>query len=148
MYVTNGAGQAPYDTTRLINTSSGAYLSTGGVWTNNSDRDRKTDIRPIDEAGILEKIARLDISEWRYRDESEEVRHIGPMAQDFYHNFKIGYNERSITTIDAAGVALAAIKELHRKTEVIDSLSERVARLEELIMSLSESRELPQGQSQ
>lgn len=148
MYITNGSGPAPYDTTRMINTSTGAYLSTGGVWTNNSDRSRKTDIEPVDEASILDKIARLDISEWRYLGESDEVRHVGPMAQDFYRAFRLGYNERSITTIDAAGVALAAIKELNRKTAVIDSLSERVTKLEEIITKLAEDRKSTPEQPQ
>ncbi len=132
----------------MINTSTGAYLSYGGTWTNNSDRNRKTDIEPIDGANILDKIARLDISQWRYLDESDNVRHVGPMAQDFYSAFRLGYDDKSITTIDAAGVALAAIKELNRKTAVIDSLSERVARLEDLVTKLTENRGQSAEQSQ
>jgi len=122
----------------LINTVTGAYLSTGGVWTNNSDRSRKTDLKPIDGAEILAGISKLDITEWRYLGENNNVRHIGPMAQDFHEQFQLGYDEKSITTIDASGVALAAIKELNRKTAVIDSLTERVSRLEELVRQLAE----------
>ncbi len=122
----------------MINTVTGAYLSTGGVWTNNSDRSRKTDLKPIDGAEILAGISKLDITEWRYLGENNNVRHIGPMAQDFHEQFQLGYDEKSITTIDASGVALAAIKELNRKTAVIDSLTERVSRLEELVRQLAE----------
>ncbi len=37
----------------VISTSTGAYLSTGGVWTNASDRNRKRDFRPVDADGVL-----------------------------------------------------------------------------------------------
>jgi hypothetical protein len=41
------------------------------------------------------------------------VRHVGPMAQDFYTAFKVGEDDKHITSIDEDGVALAAIKALH-----------------------------------
>lgn len=129
-------GDAPYETHRLINTSTGAYLSAGGVWTNNSDRNRKTAFRNIDGSSILDRLKNLEISEWQYKDESSDIRHIGPTAQDFYGQFRVGYNETSITTLDISGVALAAIKELDRKTEKIKSLEERVAKLEQLVLRL------------
>ena len=46
-----------------------------------------------------------------------KIRHIGPMAQDFYATFDVGKNETTITTIDADGVALAGIKALNEKLE-------------------------------
>ena len=33
----------------------GPFLSTGGVWTNNSDRNRKTALHTVDSQAILEK---------------------------------------------------------------------------------------------
>jgi hypothetical protein len=36
------------------------------------------------------------------------------MAQDFYAAFKVGEDDKHITSIDEDGVALAAIKALHR----------------------------------
>jgi hypothetical protein len=45
------------------------------------------------------------------------VKHIGPMAQDFYNLFSLGNNDKSISTIDPAGIALAAIKEQQKQIE-------------------------------
>ena len=39
------------------------------------------------------------------------------MAQDFYAAFGVGKNETTITTIDADGVALAAIQALHQQLQ-------------------------------
>lgn len=43
--------------------------------------------------------------------------HIGPMAQDFNAAFQLGESDRAITTVDADGVALAAIQGLNQKLE-------------------------------
>ncbi len=59
-------------------------------------------------------MATLPISEWSYSTE-RGVRHVGPMAQDFYAAFKVGEDDRHITSIDEDGVALAAIKALNAR---------------------------------
>jgi hypothetical protein len=90
----------------------GANLPGGsGTWGSMSDRTRKTNIVPLDDAAVLDKVAALPVSEWSYRAE-RGVRHVGPMAQDFYAAFGVGEDNRHITSIDEDGVALAAIKAL------------------------------------
>lgn len=88
----------------------GAYLTTGGVWTNASDRNLKEDITDVHTSSILEKVMQLPISRWKYT--GTEEYHIGPMAQDFHALFNVGTDNTSISTIDPAGVSLAAIQEL------------------------------------
>ena len=121
------AGQA-------IATSTGAFLSTGGQWTNSSDRNRKTALVAVDPSTILHKVSALPITSWQYVDEPPSLRHIGPMAQDFHHAFAVGGDPTAIGTVDADGVALAAIQGLHRlvvdKDAKIEALSARVAQLE------------------
>lgn len=56
-------------------------------------------------------MARLPIETWSYKGET--VRHLGPMAQDFAAAFGLGADDRHIHTLDAAGVALAAVQGLH-----------------------------------
>jgi hypothetical protein len=91
----------------------GVHLAPGsGTWSNLSDRAMKTGIRSLDDAAILAKVSALPISEWSYTSE-RGVRHIGPMAQDFYAAFAVGEDDRHITSIDEDGVALAAVKALH-----------------------------------
>jgi hypothetical protein len=91
----------------------GAQLAAGsGTWASLSDRNVKTNIVPLDDATVLDKVAALPISRWSYKSE-HGVRHVGPMAQDFYAAFKVGEDDKHITSIDEDGVALAAIKALH-----------------------------------
>jgi hypothetical protein len=97
--------------------NAGACLAAGsGSWASCSDRNLKINIVPIDGEDILARLADLDISSWSYRAEGSEVRHIGPMAQDFLAAFGVGSDERYITAVDADGVALAALQALHRET--------------------------------
>ncbi len=100
----------------FLNTSTGAYLSSSGTWTNASDRNLKEGFEPIDGARLLDRVARLPITSWQYRS-APGVRHIGPMAQDFYALFSVGDSDTAISTIDPAGIALATIQELHRRLE-------------------------------
>jgi hypothetical protein len=117
--------------------TSGVSLSAGsGTWSSLSDRNAKTDIVPIDDDAVLEKVATLPISTWRYKSE-RGVRHTGPMAQDFYAAFGIGEDDRHITSIDEDGVALSAIKALHRENE---QLRTRLAVLESKFDALAASR--------
>ena len=71
---------------------------------------RKASRRSIARA-VLAAVAALPIERWSYK--GEPVRHLGPMAQDFAAAFGLGADDRHIFTLDAAGVALAAIQGLH-----------------------------------
>ena len=72
-------------------------------------------------------------------------RHIGPMAQDFYAAFGLGQGETTIATVDADGVALAAIQALAKENEELKlenrelhtrnaAIEKRLARLEDLVL--------------
>jgi len=98
--------------------SSGAYLAPGsGTWADVSDRDAKQNFSAVDGRQVLDKVASMPISTWRYKSEKETIRHMGPMAQDMHAAFGLGDSDKSITTIDADGVALAAIQGLNKKLE-------------------------------
>jgi hypothetical protein len=45
-----------------------------------------------------------------------QVRHMGPMAEDFFNAFQLGAGNTSIGLQDLTGVSLAAIKELNKRT--------------------------------
>lgn len=83
---------------------------------NVSDRAVKTDFLDVDVGAILGQVIRLPLSSWRYIDAPGE-RHLGPVAQDFRALFGLGASERTISTVDSAGVALAAIQGLNAKLE-------------------------------
>jgi hypothetical protein len=95
--------------------TTGVRLAPGsGAWGSASDRNLKRDVATVNDADILAKVAALPVSEWSYTSEGG-VRHLGPMAQDFYTAFGVGEDDRHITSIDEDGVALAAIKALNAK---------------------------------
>lgn len=102
---------------RFINTSTGAFLSNGGVWTNSSSRALKNDFAEVDPEDILDRLLDLPLSTWRYADSPDEGRHLGPMAEDFHARFGLGIGGASIGTVDANGVALAAVQGLNARLE-------------------------------
>jgi hypothetical protein len=118
---------ATQGTGKYIESGNGAYLSNGGVWTNASDVNLKENITETDGATLLSKIKQLPVTQWNYKHEGAGVKHIGPMAQDFYRLFSLGNDDKSISTIDPAGIALAAIKE---QQKLIEKLELRVVELE------------------
>jgi hypothetical protein len=110
--------------------TTGVTLAAGsGSWSNASDRDLKSRVSKLDDSAILSKVAALPVSEWSYTSEGA-VRHVGPMAQDFYAAFNVGEDDKHIATIDEEGVALAAIKALHAENrDLRDSNVQLRARL-------------------
>jgi hypothetical protein len=92
-----------------------------------SDRNLKRDVVPVDVQAVLESVARLPVSTWSYKSDTPSVRHLGPMAQDFYAAFGLGDTDRAYDAIDAHGVTLAAIKALYER---VQEGEERIERLE------------------
>ena len=72
---------------------------------------------PLDGQQVLQRLAEMPIGTWSYASEDPSVRHAGPMAQDFYGAFGLGANDTHIATIDADGVALAAIQGLYKTVQ-------------------------------
>ncbi len=123
--------------TRLLQTSTGAFLTTSGTWTNVSDKNRKENFQAIDLNSVLEKIDQLPVTKWNYKVDGASIKHIGPVAQDFYAAFQLGDTDTAISTIDESGVALAAIKalstKLKEKDQKISDLEKRIEALEKLL---------------
>lgn len=118
----------------MISTSTGAYLSTSGVWTNTSDVSRKHLFQSVAGEDVLARLRNLPIQSWSYRADSDDVRHLGPTAQDFRAAFGLGNDDKTIGTVDADGVALAAAQALERRS------AEQAARIEALERENAEMR--------
>jgi hypothetical protein len=100
------------------------------AFTTVSDRNLKTDFTAIDTAEILARVAALPLSTWRFKDDDDAATHLGPMAQDFAAAFHLGDTDTGIATVDADGVALAAIQELKKQLDAKDArIRELEARL-------------------
>ncbi len=104
------------------NLSTGVALDAGsGSWSSVSDRNVKSNFVVVDPQAILQSVVNLPISTWNYNAENPAIRHIGPMAQDFYASFGVGEDNTHISTIDSEGVALAAIQGLYQQVQAKDA---------------------------
>jgi len=98
-----------------------------------SDRNVKGNFADVDARDILARLSAIPIETWNYKRQDPSVRHIGPMAQDFYATFGVGEDDRHINTVDASGVSLAAIQALYQIVQQKDAqVAELEARLEVL----------------
>jgi hypothetical protein len=101
-------------------TAEGHVIASGAItataFNTTSDRNAKTGFQAVDPQDILRKVASLAITRWAFTN-STEVPHIGPVAQDFHEAFGLGADDRHIATVDADGVALAAIQGLNARLE-------------------------------
>ncbi|MBS2531221.1 tail fiber domain-containing protein [Catenulispora sp. NF23] len=70
---------------------------------------------------VLKAVAALPVSTWRYRWEPQDVRHLGPMAQDWHAAFPFNSDDTVIDQVDAHGVALVCIQALNRRIEELDA---------------------------
>lgn len=118
---------------RFLETSTGGFLSSGGTWTNSSDKNLKENFVPVDRQELLDKISTLSITQWNYKAESKAVMHIGPTAQDFNAHFGLGNDDKAISTIDPSGIALVAIQALIEKNNLLaEEMKQLRKRIEEL----------------
>lgn len=114
MRVVNGAvgigTNAPVSTLHVVGTVTATAFNPA------SDRNLKENFAPVNSREVLEKVAALPISRWNFKGD-DATPHVGPMAQDFHAAFSLGTDERHIATVDADGIALAAIQGLNQKLE-------------------------------
>ncbi|MFO1310823.1 MAG: tail fiber domain-containing protein [Burkholderiales bacterium] len=127
----NGSGSAS-QTFRIF--PSGDVISTGDIFAvafhATSDRNAKTAFAPVDTDAVLGAVLQLPIESWTYRSDARGARHIGPTAQDFRAAFAVGHDDKTIATVDADGVALAAIQGLNAKLEA--KVAEQAREIERL----------------
>ncbi|MFP8890304.1 tail fiber domain-containing protein [Natrialbaceae archaeon A-CW2] len=83
-----------------------------------SARAAKTAIEPVDPESALAGIESLEINSWTFKN-ADTGRHIGPMAEDFQESFDLDGDDGSIATVDADGVAFAAIQGLSERVEYL-----------------------------
>jgi hypothetical protein len=127
----------------------GGNMTIGGTLTEGSSRELKQAVESIDGLEILERVADLPLALWSYRHDNTGVRHLGPMAEDFYSVFGLGRSSKGIASLDTSGVALAAIQGLNQLLDRKDleirglrennaELAERIERLEVIVAGLTE----------
>jgi Chaperone of endosialidase len=115
-------------TTAMRLTSSG--LTVNGTFVSASDRNKKEQFSAVNPKEMLKRVAALPISSWVYKNDNQ-TRHIGPVAQDFKRLFGVGQDDKTISMVDADGVAFAAIQGLNLVVK------EKEARIEKLERELA-----------
>ena len=87
-----------------------------------SARAKKTAVESVNSPDVLERVEDLDVNTWEL-DHQDDGRHMGPMAEEFAAAFELGDGDDHIATVDADGVALAAIQGL---ADRLDDENERL----------------------
>ncbi|HEU4882382.1 MAG TPA: tail fiber domain-containing protein [Longimicrobium sp.] len=141
--VMRGCGGVKVFTNQAL--TSGVELAAGSSgWLAVSDRNRKENFLALDGEDVLARLRAVPVSSWNYITQDRSIRHMGPMAQDFYAAFGLGENELMINSIDIDGVNMAAIHALTARTDALQAenatlrqensdLRARVERIEALL---------------
>ncbi|MFA7219174.1 MAG: tail fiber domain-containing protein [Synergistaceae bacterium] len=107
----------------------------GTSWSSISDRNIKENFEDIDHVEILERVKYLPVTKWNVIGAPTSVKHIGPMAQDFYAAFQLnGDDDKHIVHSDAEGILFSALKGLAQENQELksrlDTVEERLNALE------------------
>ncbi len=128
------AGAAGAGGCTLSNPSSG--------WACSSDRALKTNVRSLDARDVLKRVVSMPVTRWSFKG-AEPFTHIGPMAQDFKAAFGLGGDDKTISSMDSVGVALAAIQGLNqllaKQQSAIATKDSKIAHLESEIAAIKRS---------
>jgi len=105
-------------------------------WNTSCDRSLKEEFTSVDGRQVLEKVARLPVTEWNFKGYPQ--RHIGPVAQDFHALFPLNDSDTTLNSADLDGVALAAIQGLN---QVVREKEQRISELERAVAALQNAVE-------
>jgi hypothetical protein len=128
------------DNANLMQSRSNGDLWIAGALVGPSDRAMKADFADVDRQQVLQKLVEMPITTWRYKTD-EEIRHIGPMAQDFRAAFSLGADDKTIYPIDSIGISLVAIQALHQQVQEKD---QQIAELQAQLAKQAEAMEQQQ----
>jgi hypothetical protein len=112
-------------------------LTIAGTLTENSDRRLKTDIRPLSET--VPALRRLQAVRFRFRAGTNrpEGEHIGLIAQDVQAVFPelVQQGADGYLSVSYTNLTAVLVQALSEQQDEIEALTERVARLEALLLS-------------
>ena len=109
---------------------SGAYVSSGGVWTNASSREYKTDIKRLSTQKAIDTLNQLDPVEFAYKTDSKE-KHVGFIAEDA-PELIASKDRKGVSSMDVVAVLTKVVQE---QQATITELSRRLAVVEKGIKS-------------
>ena len=123
----NGAlnlGQtAPRDDTKPISVGNGAYLSTGGVWTNASSRSLKEHISALDLNAAISTLSSLAPVTYNYLNSPEE-QYVGFIAEDV-PTLVASNDRKSLSPMDIVAVLTKVVQEQQKQIEKLNKLTNK-----------------------
>jgi hypothetical protein len=135
-FVVRAAGGVAFFTNPALTTGAGLAIN-GSQWLQLSDVNAKEAFRDLDRDDLLVRLAQMPVREWSYKAQGPSIRHVGPTAQDFHAAFGLGEDPLRIGTVDAAGIALAAVQALEARTRAEnDALRAEVEALKRALAAL------------
>lgn len=98
----------------------------GGSFACTSSKSLKENFLPLSGSDVLSRLRKIPVMQWNYTGEGQKIHHIGAFAEDFYREFRLGTDDKSIGLLDIAGVNTAAIKALDERTENLQRENNRL----------------------
>jgi len=136
-FLVRAAGGVGFYTNAALTT--GLYVAANGSqWLVLSDANTKHLFRDLDGETVLAQLARMPVREWSYLAQDASIRHVGPTAQDFHAAFGLGEDPLRIGTMDADGIALAAVRALEARTRELRDENARLSAENEAIRNASD----------
>ncbi|MFY9822078.1 MAG: tail fiber domain-containing protein [Thermoanaerobaculia bacterium] len=110
----------------VITAANGAFLSSGGTWTNSSSREVKQDITDLGSSEALQAFEHLNPVKFRYKAEPNQ-QYVGFIAEDVPD--LVARNDRkSLSPMDVVAVLTKVVQE---QQKTIEKLSARLTELEQ-----------------
>jgi hypothetical protein len=109
--------------------ASGAYVTTGGVWTNASSREYKDNIEVLSTEEALEAIKELSPVKFAYKKDMTE-KHVGFIAEEVPELVSTK-DRKGLSPMDIVAVLTKVVQE---QQKIISTLSERVSELEKTFL--------------
>jgi len=105
--------------------ASGAYVSSGGVWTNASSREYKTAVKQLTAEKAMDTLTQLKPVEFAYKADSQE-KHVGFIAEDA-PELVASKDRKGMSSMDVVAVLTKVVQE---QQATIAELSKRLAVVE------------------
>jgi len=124
LYLTNIAEEAPYNTSRLINTVTGGYLSSGGTWTDASSRDYKENISNLSLEQAINAVQQLQPVTYNYKTDKEE-NCVGFIAEDVPGLVAVK-DRKGLSPMDIVAVLTKVVQNQQSKIELLEQKIEQI----------------------
>jgi hypothetical protein len=122
--------------------NTGCDLPAGsGTFSCSSSRTIKENFQAVDGEDVLLHIRDTPVTTWSYIGEGTQVRHLGPVAEDFRAAFGLGIGGTSIGLGDIDGVNFAGVKALEARTADLQrQLNQRTTEVQQLRAEVDDLR--------